>query len=252
MKLAYCPERIVEGNAIAELQELPQIIGSYDTETYEEVSKIFVSLGVKTIQTTPEEAELAKLFTNVWRYIKFGIANQFWMISNDLGVDYAKVRDAISFEYPRAKDLPLPGFTAGPCLFKDTMQLSALIQQKFLLGHAAMMVNEGTPSYLVDKLSQKYDLSNLTVGILGMAFKANVDDIRGSLAFKLRKLLMFRCKDVLTTDSHVNHETILPLDEVIFRSDILIIGAPHEEYKSIVTKKPVIDIWNLRNEGLIL
>ena len=252
ISVTYCPERIVEGNALEELSSLPQIIGTEDNSIFLRTSEIFSNIGVKTIQTSPEEAELAKLFTNVWRYIKFATANQFWMIANDLEVDYEKVRQAISLEYPRAADLPRPGFTAGPCLFKDTMQLSAVTSQKFILGHAAMLINEGTPNYIIEKLKSKFDLSKLTVGILGMSFKGEVDDIRGSLAFKLRRLLAFECKEVIVTDEYVRHEGFLTLDQVTAQSDLLIIGAPHKRYSTLSIEKPIVDIWNIYNNGVLI
>jgi UDP-N-acetyl-D-mannosaminuronic acid dehydrogenase len=250
ISVAYCPERIIEGNAIQELFTLPQIIGTHDLNVYIKSKKIFESLGVKTIQVSPAEAELAKLFTNVWRYIKFAVANQFYMISNDLGIDYENVKKTISFDYPRAIDLPSAGFTAGPCLFKDTMQLSALMNQKFMLGHSAMLINEGMPGYIIDKLKLKFDLKELNVGILGMSFKANVDDSRGSLAYKLRKLLMFECKEVLVTDAHIKNKNFKELNEVLSKSDLIIIGAPHKEYQHLKFDKPVIDIWNFYGTGV--
>jgi len=250
--LAYCPERIVEGNALFELTSLPQIIGVSEDPTFARASLIFEQLGVSTVKCSMEEAELAKLYTNVWRYIKFAIANQFWMMSNDLNVDYENVRHAISFEYPRAADIPGAGFAAGPCLFKDTMQLSALVQQNFPLGQSAMMINEGTPGYVVSRLERKYKLNELTVGILGMAFKGDVDDVRSSLAFKLRKLLAFKCKEVLMHDPFVLDKRFVDYEEIIEKSDILIIGAPHSLYKLLDTNKPVIDIWNLLQKGVLI
>jgi len=250
IRVVYCPERIVQGQALEEIKSLPQIIGAYDHNSYLAAKKLFDTINVESLQTLPEEAELAKLFTNVWRYIKFAAANQFWMMANNLEVDYEKVKHAISYKYPRAADLPSAGFAAGPCLFKDTMQLSALVQQNFPLGQSAMMVNEGTPNYLVSQLKKKYDLKSMTVGILGMAFKGNIDDTRSSLAYKLRKLLLFESKSVLTTDSLTNDSWNLSLDLVLEKSDILIIGAPHDIYRSLTTDKPIIDIWGLRGKGV--
>ena len=250
IKVAYCPERIAEGFAISELATLPQIIGTDDETTFTRTSTIFKQITSETLLTTYEEAELAKLFTNVWRYIKFAAANQFFMMANDFDVDYERVRDAISHNYPRAKDLPSAGFAAGPCLFKDTMQLSALVQQNFALGNAAMMINEGTPGYVVQRLERLFDLSSLKVGILGLSFKGGVDDTRSSLAYKLRKLLMFKCKEVLMHDPLVSDSRILNLEEVIEKSDVLIIGSPHQMYAKIQTQKPVIDIWNIRGLGV--
>lgn len=251
--LAFCPERILEGQAIEELRKLPQIIGANSTRSANRSISIFKNLGVETITVTPEEAELAKLFTNVWRYIKFAAANQFWLMSNEAGLDFSKIREAITFRYPRAEDLPNSGFTAGPCLFKDTMQLAAFSNNNFALGHSAMLVNEGLPSYVVSKITQKYDLDKMTVGILGMAFKGESDDIRSSLAYKLKKILLFKAKEVLTSDPFVSvDKELIQQDELLNRVDLIIIGAPHLRYKKIKTDKPIIDIWNLLDQGNLI
>jgi UDP-N-acetyl-D-mannosaminuronic acid dehydrogenase len=250
--LSFCPERIAEGKAFTELFELPQIISGLNDSAVERASAVFRVLTDEVIVTTPEEAELAKLFTNTWRYIKFAAANQFFMIANDFGVDFAEVRRAITHNYPRASDMPGPGFAAGPCLFKDTMQLAAFNNNNFAIGHASMAVNEGLPLYIVSRLEREYLLDDLTIGIVGMAFKAESDDIRSSLSYKLKRILKFKAKEVLCTDAYVtSDETLLDLDTVIQRSDLLIIGAPHAEYCRIKTNKPVIDIWNLLEKGLL-
>jgi UDP-N-acetyl-D-mannosaminuronic acid dehydrogenase len=249
-RVVFCPERIAEGFAMKELIELPQIIGARSDEDFLRASEVFLALGVKVVRTTPEEAELAKLFTNTWRYIKFAAANQFWMMANDSGVNFDNVRDAIRYEYPRASDFPAAGFTAGPCLFKDTMQLSAFSNNTFALGNSAMMINEGLPLYLVEKLSLKYDLAETKFGLLGMAFKGESDDNRSSLAYKLKRILKFKSASVLTADPYVKNDTDL-VDEkrVIAESHVLIISAPHLRYKDLITEKPVVDIWNLRGNG---
>jgi UDP-N-acetyl-D-mannosaminuronic acid dehydrogenase len=250
VSVAFCPERIVEGAAMKELLELPQIIGSRDDATYNKAKLVFDRLGVKSFKTSPEEAELAKLFTNTWRYIKFAAANQFWMMANSSGVEYENVRQAIRFDYPRASDLPGAGFAAGPCLFKDTMQLAAFSGNHFPLGNAAMLVNEGQPDYVVEKIKEKYDLSSMTVGILGMAFKGESDDPRSSLAYKLKRILSFNCVEVLTSDPYVKDDkSLINEDIVLAKSDLLIIAAPHNRYRDLITEKPIVDIWNLRGAG---
>ena len=248
--VTFCPERILEGHALKELHELPQIIGANDEKAADRASAVFETLGVKTIRVTPEEAELAKLFTNVWRYIKFAAANQFWLMSNEAGLDFSKIREAVTFDYPRASDLPNAGFSAGPCLFKDTMQLAAFSNNTFGLGHSAMMVNEGLPLYVVKKIEEKYELKDLNVGILGAAFKGESDDIRSSLSYKLKKILEFKTKGVVMTDPYVTVDPkLVSLDQTLADSDVLIIGAPHKIYKDLVTTKPIIDIWNLLGNG---
>lgn len=249
-RVAFCPERIAEGFAMKELTELPQIIGTRSDEVYLLAAEIFESMGVKALRTNPEEAELAKLFTNTWRYIKFAAANQFWMMANDSGVNFENVRAAIRHDYPRAADFPAAGFTAGPCLFKDTMQLAAFSNNTFALGNSAMMINEGLPLYVTEKISQKYDLANIRIGLLGMAFKGESDDNRSSLAYKLKRIMKFKSGGVLTSDPYVKNDSELVSEElVVAESDLLIISAPHLRYKDLITEKPVVDIWNLRGNG---
>src|SRR3989442_8651609 len=142
--------------------------------------------------------------------------------------------------------MPGAGFAAGPCLFKDTMQLAAFNNNNFALGHTAMAINEGLPLYLVARLEQRFDLGSMTVGILGMAFKGGSDDIRSSLSYKLKRILAAKARAVLCTDPYVTVDPALrPLDEVIAAADLLVIGAPHPEYPGLVTDKPVADIWNV-------
>ena len=253
--VAFCPERIAEHKAMEELFSLPQIVSARRADGRERAAALFGTLTKQIVHLEPEEAELAKLFTNTWRYIKFAAANQFYMIANDKGLDFEKIRKGLSQDYPRAKDIPGAGFAAGPCLFKDTMQLAAFSDNKFNLGHAAMLVNEGLPLYVVSQLEKRFDLSELTVGILGMSFKAGSDDIRSSLSYKLRRVLKFKAKAVIGTDPYVTEDiddTLLPLDDVLRKTDLLIIATPHDEYKNLVTDKPIADVWNLEGAGVLV
>jgi UDP-N-acetyl-D-mannosaminuronic acid dehydrogenase len=252
--VAFCPERIAEGKALEELYSLPQIIGADSDRAAERAAALFGVLARKTIRTTTKEAELAKLFTNTWRYMKFAVANQFFMIADQAGMDYTNILRAIREDYPRAADLPGPGFAAGPCLFKDTMQLAAFTTDHFPLGQAAMQVNEGLPAFIVSALERRYGgLNGKCVGILGMAFKAESDDPRASLSYKLRKLLRWAGAQVLATDPYVADDRLVPLDRVLAESDILVLGAPHRQYRGLpVGGKDVVDVWGALGEGIQL
>jgi UDP-N-acetyl-D-mannosaminuronic acid dehydrogenase len=251
--VCFCPERIAEGHALTELFELPQIVSGRTAGVAERADKLFRHLTEKIIHLTPEEAELAKLFVNTWRYTRFAIANQLYMIANDFGVDFERIRTAVTEDYPRAKDMPGAGFAAGPCLLKDTMQLAAFNNNNFVLGHASMMVNEGLPSYLVSRLERRFDLGGMRVGLLGMSFKAGSDDIRDSLSYKLKRILKIKAQRVLCTDPYVTVDPdLLPFDVVLQESDLLIICSPHKHYAQLQTTVPVIDIWNLRGEGVLV
>lgn len=253
--VAFCPERIAEHRAMTELFSLPQIVSARTDAGRARAAELFSLLTDSIVHLDPEEAELAKLFTNTWRYIKFAAANQFYMIANDRGLDFERIRQGLTKDYPRASDMPGAGFAAGPCLFKDTMQLAAFSDNTFSLGHSAMLVNEGLPLYVVSQLEKRFDLADLTVGILGMAFKAESDDIRSSLSYKLRRVLKFKAKAVLSTDPYVGEDvddTLLPLDAVLEKADLLVIATPHAEYRGLRTDKPVADVWNILGNGVIV
>ncbi len=251
--VAFCPERIAEGKAMTELYSLPQLVAGRTLQARSRASSLFLNLTSEIVELEPEEAELAKLFTNTWRYIKFATANQLFMIANDYGLDYDRIRTALALDYPRAHDLPGAGLAAGPCLLKDTMQLAAFNNNQFTLGHSAMLINEGLPLYAVARLEQRFDLSHMTVGILGMAFKGESDDIRSSLSYRLKRILQFKSERVLCTDPYVTVDpTLVPLETVLAEADLLVVGAPHRVYKDLTVSVPIIDITNLRGQGTLI
>ena len=254
MKVAFCPERVVQGSAIEEIQEIPQIVSGSTAKAEQEAADLFRVISRNLVFLSPMEAEFAKLMTNAYRYVQFAAANQFYMIAQSAGVDYGRVLEGMKENYPRARDIPRAGFAAGPCLFKDTMQLSAFSNNQFGLGHAAMLVNEGMALFVVEAMAQKYRLDQLVVGLLGMAFKADIDDNRASLSYKLKRLLAFRAKATLTTDPHVTTDTeLLPLETVLDMADLFVLCVPHSAYRAVDFKgKPVVDIWGHLGQGTLI
>lgn len=245
VEVSYCPERIVQGYAITELDRLPQIVSAFTEEGLEQALGLFRRLTERLIVVEVEEAELTKLFLNAWRYLQFAIANQFYMVAEQLDADFFRIHRAMTEGYDRASDFPLPGFTAGPCLLKDTMQLSAFQRGNFGLGLAAMQVNEGMANFIVDRLRLRHDLSQKRVGILGMAFKANIDDTRDSLAYKLRKILLFHGAEVIACDPFVDDPSFVTAEKLVERADIVIVGAPHDAFQGlrIAEDKELVDVW---------
>lgn len=250
MDVAFCPERVVQGYTIRELHSMPQIVGGTDETSAKRAKELFARVAPEIVEMKPMEAEFAKLFNNAYRYVQFAITNQFYMIADSAGVDYYKILEGMTHNYPRASDVPGAGFAAGPCLLKDTMQLAAFANNQFHLGHSAMLVNEGLALYVVDQLRSDYDLKETTVGLIGMAFKAEVDDVRSSLSYKMKKALIVHAKATLTTDPFVkNDPDLVPLDDVIAKSDVLVLCTPHKAYKGLdLQGKPVIDVWNFFNK----
>jgi UDP-N-acetyl-D-mannosaminuronic acid dehydrogenase len=249
--VSFCPERIAEGHALEELSSLPQIVSGTTPRATARAAALFRRLTSEIVELTPDEAELAKLFTNTWRYIKFAIANQLYALANDSGLDYERIRRAVTYHYPRAADLPGAGLTAGPCLLKDTMQITAFAENRFTLGQAAVMVNEGLPLYVIGKLEERFDLTTMTVGILGMAFKSESDDVRASLSYKLKRVLSGKAARVLCTDPFVTvDQDLSSLERVLAEADLLIIAAPHRAYAGLQTTAPVVDLTNMLGNGV--
>jgi len=246
--VVFCPERVAQGHALDEIRELPQIISAFSPRGLESAREFFAPLAPDVVVLEPLEAELAKLFTNAYRYIEFATVNQFYMIAERQGVSYHRIERAIKQDYPRLRHLPGPGFAAGPCLLKDTMQLAAFHNHQFSLGHAALWINEGLPDFVVSQLKAKHPLHQRTVGILGLAFKAENDDRRDSLSFKLRKLLRLEARRTLCHDPYLRDAEIVPVEKVVEESDILVIATPHKQYRTLAVPadKEVVDIWNCR------
>jgi UDP-N-acetyl-D-mannosaminuronic acid dehydrogenase len=244
--VAFCPERVAEGKSLREFRELPQIVSAFRPKTLEAVRDLFGRFTPEFIEMTPMEAELCKLMTNASRYIQFAIANQFYTIARDHGLNFDRILYGCRHNYPRMAGMPGPGFAAGPCLLKDTMQLAAFSQNSFLLGHSAMLVNEGLPGKLVELAKREVDLSTKTTGILGMAFKAESDDPRDSLSYKLRNLLTLESRRVLCTDPYVLDPSLTSLERVVAEADVLFLATPHKTYRDlrIPEGKLLFDVWS--------
>jgi UDP-N-acetyl-D-mannosaminuronic acid dehydrogenase len=224
---------------------MPQLVSATTPEAEREASALFKSIAPEIVTIAPMEAEFAKLFNNAYRYIEFAATNEFYLIARSAGLDYQRILNAMKHNYPRARNIPRPGFTAGPCLVKDTMQLAAYARNQFGLGHAAMLINEGLVLHVIDDLKRRFDLGAMTIGLLGMAFKAEVDDTRASLSYKFKNALRTQAKTVLTTDPYVDTDPDLrPLADTIRDSDLLILCTPHAVYKDTdFGDKLVVDVW---------
>lgn len=247
--LSYCPERIVQGKSIVELPNISQLVSGMNQNSINKSAFLFKRICKKIIKVNILEAELIKLFSNAYRYVHFAISNQFYMICRNQKLDFFKIRKIMKDGYKRNAHIPMSGFTAGPCLLKDTMQLSSFFNKKFSLGHSAMNVNEGMPKFIYDDLKKNINLKNKKIGLLGLAFKADCDDTRDSLAIKLLNFLKKKKLKTFYTDEFYKLKGSISKQELIKRSDIIIISCPHTSYKKIKfpKNKIVIDIWGFRN-----
>ena len=243
--LAICPERVAQGKGIPEVQSIPQFVAATSPAALKVARGIFSKIAPLLIEMTPREAEFAKLICNTFRYILFAATNQLYMMCAEAGIDYHSLLQKVGERYPRMASIPGPGFAAGPCLMKDTMQLFAFGRHNFQLGQMAMTINEGLPNFLVEQLRRKTKLKGKKVGILGMAFKAESDDIRDSLSYKLRKILRFEGADLMCSDEYVKDPAFISKEQLCRRAEIIIIGVPHKAYRRLKIPKSVevVDVW---------
>jgi UDP-N-acetyl-D-mannosaminuronic acid dehydrogenase len=246
--ISYCPERVVQGKSISELPKLPQVISGISSNAINKSKNLFSLICKKTIVTSILEAELIKLFSNAWRYINFSISNEFYMACENFGIKFDRLRKIMIDGYERNKNIPTAGFAAGPCLYKDTMQLNSFLKQSFSLGKVSTKINQKLPYFIYKQLLNKFknNLKYKKIGILGITFKADIDDIRDSLALELFNLLKRKKLKVFFSDNYnLSLKKNLNQKKLISKSDIIIIGVPHKVYKTIKIPKNkyLIDIW---------
>jgi UDP-N-acetyl-D-mannosaminuronic acid dehydrogenase len=246
--ISYCPERIVQSKALIELPILPQVVSGLSKKSLAESAKLFKKITNKIIISSVKEAELIKLFSNANRYINFAIANQLYLMCEQQNVSFDNVRNLMRKGYERNINLPSAGFSAGPCLLKDTMQLRSFYEGNFELGLAAMKINENNVvDLIIKKVKNIKNYKKKIIGIMGVAFKAETDDIRDSLSVKIINKLKKNKLKVVFTDEYYIDKKSLTLSNFIKKSDIIIIGVPHNKYKKIKfpQSKKYIDIWGI-------
>jgi len=242
VSLAFTPERVAQHDAIAEMRDLPQLIGAVDDASYDHARAFFDTfLEAECPRLTPTEAEIGKLFTNMWRYITFATANEFFLIADSFAADHDvnvhRILDRSSQDYPRF-DVPSPGANVGgPCLTKDGWFLVDDIPYNELVS-TAYQINEGLPAQIVGRMRRMApDPDRIT--ILGMTFKADSDDVRNSVSFKMEKLLRRKgYDDVVRIEPHRDG-----FDDwsAAKDSDWCILMTPHSEFDDFDTVSARID-----------
>ena len=187
LDLVFAPERVIQGKSLQELPKLPQLIGAYDERAFHRAEAVFSSFLLnKCFFLTPIEAEMGKLMTNMYRYVQFALANEFYLLAAMHGANVCKNIDASNYDYPRL-NLPGPGpNVGGPCLYKDGWFLLEGVPFNELIS-TAFRINESMPAQIRRRFETVGGIKR--VAVLGMTFKANNDDTRNSLSFKLCRIL---------------------------------------------------------------
>jgi UDP-N-acetyl-D-mannosaminuronic acid dehydrogenase len=246
LHVAVCPERIVEGNAMKEIATLPEIVGVEDEQTGNIVRELFLLLGEsKEITITKSKtAEAAKIFNNVYRYVTFALANEFALVSEKVGINAREAIELANKSYPRGH-IPMPGPAAGPCLRKDGFFLPNMSTNS--LTRIAWSLNESITEHVIETIENAYgNIYGKKVGVLGKTYKANVDDVRDSLAIKLiEELRVKKGAEVISYDPYTTNSSTL---HDVLNSEILILAVNHSAFNNINedmlrSVKLVYDVW---------
>lgn len=248
--LAACPERILEGQAHRELYELPEIVGGVGALSTAIASEVFrkINSEKKILATTPTGAELAKLFTNIYRYVNFALANEFAVWAERYGEDAHHVISIANDGYPRSR-IPKPGFAGGPCLGKDGLLLDNSTTFSSIVS-VAWKLNEAVPQHVVTSLMKEMgSLYGKRIAVLGLAFKADSDDVRLSPSVKLVEILKAYGAEVLVHDPHVRD--MLSLEDALRSPDVVILATNHSAFRDLATVidksgcQIVYDVWGV-------
>ncbi|MGB9184089.1 MAG: nucleotide sugar dehydrogenase [Solirubrobacteraceae bacterium] len=250
--VAHAPERIAAGRFLEEISTLPCIIGGVCETSTERAASLFGVFGAPIVRTTPVQAELAKIWTNILRYATFALPNLLMMDCESYGANVFEVIDLINHDYPRG-GIAMPGLTAGTCLRKDFAFSEERSHAPGML-LAVSRVNEGVPLFLVEGIKRRIgSLSSRKVAVLGLTFKRDTDDERDSLSPKLIRLLERELADVAVCDPHAATPT-QPLADAVRDADVVIVATNHSAFEGPDMLKQVlalasdecllVDPWN--------
>jgi len=252
--IAVCPERILEGHALKEINELPEVIGGFDEFSNRLATELFLLINPEKemLYTSMSGAELVKLFTNIYRYISFALSNEFAIWAERFGLDAKELIKIANYKYPRA-NIPVPGFVGGPCLSKDGTFLDNNTTFSSILS-AAWKLNEAIPQHIVNNIRKiSGNLFNKKIAILGLSFKANSDDLRNSPSVKLVKILESVGAIVKVHDPFVK-DTLL-LSDALQSCEVVIVATNHSKFKGMTEEinnsgcKIIYDVWGIFNES---
>src|ERR687888_2439053 len=252
--VSHVPERIAANRFLEEISTLPCIIGGVGTGSGARAAELFDVFGTEVVQTTPVQAELAKIWTNILRYTNFALPNLLMMNCEQYGANVFDVIDLINRDYPRG-GIGRPGLTAGICLRKDfTFSEERSSAPGMLL--AVSRVHETVPLFLVEGLRRRLggSLRDRKVAVLGLSYKRDSDDVRDSLSLKLVRLLERELAHVARHDPHVPDESE-PLESALAGADAVIVATNHSAFEDLVSRLPagtlLVDPWNVTGSAQV-
>ena len=257
--VAHAPERIAAGRFLTEISTLPCIVGGVGEASTDRAASLFEVFGAPIVKTTPVQAELAKIWTNILRYTTFALPNLLMMDCDRYGANVFEVIDLINRDYPRG-GMAMPGLTGGTCLRKDFAFSEERSNAPGML-LAVSRVNEAVPLFLVEGVERRLGtIASRKVAVLGLTFKRSTDDERDSLSHKLIRLLERELADVAVCDPHAPTPT-QSLADAVQDADVVIVATNHPEFEGLGCLREIllraseqcllVDPWNALETGQV-
>jgi UDP-N-acetyl-D-mannosaminuronic acid dehydrogenase len=252
--VSHVPERIAANHFLEEIGTLPTIVGGVGEGSGARAAELFEVFGSQIVQTTPVQAELAKIWTNILRYAQFALPNLLMMNCEQYGANVFEVIELINRDYPRG-GMAWPGLTSGTCLRKDFAFSEERSSAPGML-LAVSRVHETVPLFLVEGLKRRFggSLRDRKVAVLGLTFKRDSDDPRDSLSFKLVRLLERELAHVARHDPHLPAESD-PLESALEGAEAVVIATNHSQFEGLARRLPagalLVDPWNVTGAGRV-
>lgn len=247
VKVIFAPERIAEGFALIELGTLPQIIGADSDVDFESARIFFEKVGNKVLRASSKEAEFIKLTTNAYRFAHFALGNAIYLAAQRENFNYSSLFGTMVDDYPRLSSLPKPGYVGGPCLIKDTVQLQSFFGGSNPMTDFALVVNRQLVEHTIKQVLEFASrVKGERIGVLGVAFKPESDDVRDSPILLVMHELQLRGYEIKYFDPHARVESFefQEIDELLADSDIIVLGTPHSQFSSLQIDTPLVNVWN--------
>tara|TARA_B100000287_G_C20664050_1_gene791139 strand:- start:1113 stop:2327 length:1215 start_codon:yes stop_codon:yes gene_type:complete len=240
--IAYCPERVIPGNIIKELINNDRVIGGINTESGEAAKRFYLMFCKGEILITDDKtAEMVKLTENAFRDVNIAFANELSMISDELNINIDELI-ALSNHHPRVNILNSGCGVGGHCIAVDPWFIASRSPNKTPLIQTARRVNDNKMQWVVNKITEKSEKLEFKIkrkpiiGILGLAYKSDVDDLRESPAVKIANQLICNGEMIKICEPYINnHDTleIFSLEEVLNKSDFVVALVAHKMFKKI-------------------
>jgi UDP-N-acetyl-D-mannosaminuronic acid dehydrogenase len=256
--VAHCPERVLPGRILVELEQNDRLAGGLTPACAERAAELYGAFVKGTImRTDTTTAEMVKVMENTFRDVNVALANEFALIAERIGVDVWEAID-LANHHPRVNVLkPGPG-VGGHCIAVDPWFLVAAAPDETRLIRSSRAVNDAMPEHVVDRLAELVP-PPATIALLGVTYKAEVDDVRESPAMRVAELAVERGYDVRLCDPHVKHDTpglpapLLPLEHALRDAGAVALLVDHRAFKeldidlvaALIGHKRVLDARNM-------